>query len=201
MERRRVEEDSVAILAAGSLQGLAKLCERDGPSKSRKQSDRSAIKQAWSQFTNTTVQLVCGDQEEVPLFVEWESGHSSRLWNGAACMIGDAAHATTPWQGAGLGLAIEDAAIIQAVLSECRSIADVKVGFQIYDELMRPRGRRVIESSRSMAGLLTGQKGLNAEFLNKQMTPMWDFIYEWDIDAVVADIRGKIRESSTSRMP
>lgn len=115
-------------------------------------------------------------------------------------MMGDAAHATTPWQGAGLGQAIEDAMILQAVLGECKSIADVKIGFQIYDELMRPRGQRVIESSRRMAGLLMGQKGLDAEFLNKEMRPMWDFIYDWDTEAVVADVRHKTREALDSQI-
>lgn len=43
-----------------------------------------------------------------------------KLYNakGTICMMGDAAHATTPWQAAGLAQAIEDSLILSSVLGK-----------------------------------------------------------------------------------
>ena len=38
------------------------------------------------------------------------------FFKGAACLMGDAAHATTQWQGSGASSALEDAMILEAVL-------------------------------------------------------------------------------------
>ena len=61
-------------------------------------------------------QLLLGDKDEVSAFIQWESAKASTLYNGMICMIGDAAHACSPWQGSGLSQAIEDTLVLEKIL-------------------------------------------------------------------------------------
>jgi salicylate hydroxylase len=70
--------------------------------------------------------------------------------------MGDAAHASTPHQGAGAGQAIEDAHVLAELLGDERvcSVEDVVVAFRAYDDIRRPRSQRVVTSSKENADLL-----------------------------------------------
>lgn len=56
-------------------------------------------------------------------------------------ILGDAAHASTPHQGAGAVQAIEDALVLAELLGDfrVRTVSDVKVVFKAYDEVRLPR--------------------------------------------------------------
>ena len=70
-------------------------------------------------------------------------------------MLGDAAHATTPYQGQGAGQAIEDALVISAVLAKVQTPNQIPNALAAYDQIRRPRAQRIVETSRE-AGLLAG---------------------------------------------
>lgn len=59
------------------------------------------------------------------------------------CLIGDAAHATTPNMGQGACQAIEDA----YVLAECLEKYEVEKGFRTFQELRLPKAHRVVNTS------------------------------------------------------
>ncbi|MEX0273043.1 MAG: FAD-dependent monooxygenase [Flavobacteriaceae bacterium] len=67
-------------------------------------------------------------------------------WQGNACLLGDAAHATTPNLGQGACQAIEDAHI----LSECLSQCNVHKAFSEYQRLRKPKAHRVVNASWSL---------------------------------------------------
>ncbi|CEJ56610.1 Putative Salicylate hydroxylase [Penicillium brasilianum] len=71
-------------------------------------------------------------------------------------ILGDAAHASTPHQGAGAGQAIEDSHVLAELLgdSRVRTARDVVAAFKAYDEIRRPRSQRVVTSSKENAYLL-----------------------------------------------
>lgn len=71
-------------------------------------------------------------------------------------ILGDAAHASTPHQGAGAGQAIEDAHVLAELLGDSRvqTAGDVVAAFKAYDEIRRPRSQRVVTSSKENAYLL-----------------------------------------------
>jgi salicylate hydroxylase len=71
-------------------------------------------------------------------------------------ILGDAAHASTPHQGAGAGQAIEDAHVLAELLGDSRvnTAHDVVAAFKAYDEIRRPRSQRVVTSSKENAYLL-----------------------------------------------
>lgn len=92
--------------------------------------------------------------------------------------MGDAAHASTPFQGAGAGQAFEDGMILSALLGHISSPDDIEVAFKIYDEIRRPRGQRVIDSSRGTGQIMCGRSeaGLDPGKIVQAVAPRWDFL-------------------------
>lgn len=64
------------------------------------------------------------------------------------CIMGDAAHATFPFNGQGAAQAIEDAAVLNTLFKEVAKLEEVDAALQAYDEVRRPRSQKVAELSR-----------------------------------------------------
>lgn len=98
-------------------------------------------------------------------------------------VIGDAAHSTTPWQGSGGGMTIEDSLILSSLLGRASSPAEAIIALKVYDQLRRPRTQRIVESSRETGKILAGrgfETGLDLEKLRDKLLPRWDFIIDFD---------------------
>lgn len=63
------------------------------------------------------------------------------------CLVGDAAHATTPNLGQGACQAIEDAYILGRILAKGEAI---QVAFQQYEQLRKPKALQIVNSSRAI---------------------------------------------------
>ena len=69
-------------------------------------------------------------------------------------MMGDAAHATTPWQGQGASQAIEDALVLETLLGRVHNVKHVSNAFSAYDQIRRARTQRVGKSISHGEGVL-----------------------------------------------
>lgn len=100
------------------------------------------------------------------------------------CLVGDAAHATTPHQGAGAGMCVEDAYILSQVLSQCESKADVQQAFCAYDAVRRPRSQKLVKTSKE-AGMLWdlegGGVGDDLSALERNAIERMSWIWDYDI--------------------
>ena len=85
----------------------------------------------------------------------WDTPPAPTYTRHRVAMLGDAAHATTPYQGQGAGQAIEDALVISAVLAKVQTPNQIPNALAAYDQIRRPRAQRIVETSRE-AGLLAG---------------------------------------------
>lgn len=87
----------------------------------------------------------------------FEHPHISTFCRSRVAILGDAAHASTPHQGAGAGQAIEDAHVLAELLGDNRvqSQEQAVAAFRAYDEIRRPRSQRVVTSSKENAYLLS----------------------------------------------
>lgn len=99
-------------------------------------------------------------------------------------LLGDAAHATTPWQGQGAGQALEDALVLKHLLTDPSTSpnrSQLSNVFYAYDQIRRPRTQRVVKTSRE-AGMLFGMRtaGIEgdlvkmSEELGKRMHWVWN---------------------------
>ncbi|CAI0642879.1 unnamed protein product [Colletotrichum noveboracense] len=115
---------------------------------------------------------------------------------GRICLIGDAAHASTPHQGAGAGLCIEDAATLASLLADDRveSRHDISAAFAAYDQCRRDRGHRLVEGSRRIGELYEGQTEVGKDFKaieNEVRTKAKD-IWEFDINESIHHCLGDL---------
>ncbi|TRX95547.1 hypothetical protein FHL15_003505 [Xylaria flabelliformis] len=93
------------------------------------------------------------DQPNTQGYSQWEHKLTPTYASDSICIMGDAAHAMTPWQGAGAGQAIEDALILDTVLGHITSREEISAAFQAFDAIRRPRCQRLVDSSKE-----TGRK-------------------------------------------
>lgn len=115
----------------------------------------------------------------------FEQAPISTFTKSRVAILGDAAHASTPHQGAGAGQAIEDAHVLAELLSDQRVITPehAAAAFQAYDEVRRPRSQRVVTTSKENAELLClCHEGVGDD--EQKLKEMWDERYRWlwDID-------------------
>ncbi len=62
-------------------------------------------------------------------------------------MMGDAAHASTPFQGQGAAQAIEDSLCLAALLGKVQPPDQIPLAFRAYDKIRRPRSQKVTSTS------------------------------------------------------
>jgi salicylate hydroxylase len=86
----------------------------------------------------------------------FEQPHISTFTRSRIAILGDAAHASTPHQGAGAGQAIEDAHVLSELLADphITTSKHVVAALKAYDVVRRPRSQRVVTSSKENAKLL-----------------------------------------------
>ncbi|CAJ2510945.1 Uu.00g065700.m01.CDS01 [Anthostomella pinea] len=116
--------------------------------------------------------------------------------NGRICIVGDAAHAATPWQGAGAGQAIEDAVVLGALFGCISSSEEIDAVFEAFDGVRRPRCQQVIDSSRETGRILCGQIGgvHDVDGFREALAHRWDFLYDFDIARHKEEALAKLEE-------
>ncbi|KAI0017063.1 mannitol 1-phosphate dehydrogenase 2 [Xylariomycetidae sp. FL0641] len=101
--------------------------------------------------------------------------------NPRICLVGDAAHASTPHQGAGAGMGIEDCYILSNLIAEAKDLAGLDKAFKAYDEIRRPRTQKLVETSREASTLYDFElKGDDLDAIEQDMKQRMGWI--WDID-------------------
>lgn len=102
------------------------------------------------------------------------------------CMMGDAAHATTPYQGQGAGQAIEDALVLTTLLAKVETAGQIPNAFTAFDQVRRLRTQRVVKTSRE-AGQLSAMKqegvGADLEKMREKLSTRMHWIWQWDLVA------------------
>ncbi|KAI1828056.1 hypothetical protein F4861DRAFT_535485 [Xylaria intraflava] len=135
-----------------------------------------------SHLRQAVEQLLCQEPEQNALYF-WEHPPARSYVSGPLCVIGDAAHAMTPWQGSGGGMSIEDSLILSSLLGCARTPVEAQAALRAYDHVRRPRTQRVVESSRGTGMIVIGRgahKGIELKRLGNFLS-RWDFILDIDM--------------------
>ncbi|KAI1740227.1 hypothetical protein F4680DRAFT_420083 [Xylaria scruposa] len=137
--------------------------------------------QDWPPHINKAIdELLCGQPEHKALYL-WDHPKASSYVFGPICITGDAAHSTTPWQGSGGGMSIEDSLILSTLLGRAKTPTEALTALQVYDQVRRPRTQRIVESSRATGNMLIGNEQMDPETLRTFMS-RWDFIIDIDME-------------------
>ncbi|TDZ10340.1 FAD-dependent monooxygenase sorC [Colletotrichum sidae] len=119
---------------------------------------------------------------------------------GRLCLIGDAAHASTPHMGAGAGMCIEDAAVLAALLGHdgVQDGDDVAVAFATFDANRRERGHFLVRGSRRMGELYEFRTEIGKDFekmseeIVQRKNVLWDFDVQRGIEDAVTDLERRL---------
>ncbi|MBO3273718.1 salicylate 1-monooxygenase [Pseudomonas sp. Milli4] len=116
--------------------------------------------------------------------------------HGRVALIGDAAHAMLPHQGAGAGQGLEDAYFLARLLGEPQLRAsDLSALLESYDALRRPRACRVQRTSWETGELYELRDpavGSDEQALGATLASRFDWLWNHDLDADVAEARARL---------
>lgn len=115
----------------------------------------------------------------------WEHLHAHTYASGPLCVLGDAAHATTPWQASGGGMSVEDSFILSSLLSHAKTTKEAVHALKAYDEVRRPRTQRIVDSSRGTGVIMTGRGGetkMPLDQVKEKLVHRWDFILDIELE-------------------
>ena len=132
--------------------------------------------EGWGKPTQDLLKLI--DIPSLAAWAMWDSQPAPYFNKGRVAMIGDAAHATTPYQGQGAGQAIEDALVLETLLSKVGKTEELPNAFAAYDQARRPRSQKTVSTSRENGDLIgMKQKGVGSDL--KKMKEKFDTRMHW----------------------
>ncbi|KAL9062368.1 MAG: hypothetical protein Q9157_008985, partial [Trypethelium eluteriae] len=111
-------------------------------------------------------------------------------YKGRICLLGDSAHASTPHQGAGAGMAIEDAFVLSRLLARIKDKRQLERAFSAYDTVRRPRTQKLVSTSRDAGCLYEFQKegvGDDVEALKKDLDGRMRWVWDADLEEHVGE--------------
>ncbi|KAL9063806.1 MAG: hypothetical protein Q9161_009267 [Pseudevernia consocians] len=131
----------------------------------------------WGDRSRALVELVL-DAHEPSIWSMWDHNPAPTYTKGRIAMMGDAAHATTPYQGQGVGQAIEDALVLATLLAEVPEPNMIQNAFLVYDQVRRVRTQRVVSTSRDAGQLISMRaEGVGSDL--EKMRNLLSFRVHW----------------------
>lgn len=123
--------------------------------------------------------------------------------HGRVALIGDAAHAMLPHQGAGAGQGLEDAWFLARLLGDARANqSNVNELLAAYDALRRPRACRVQRTSWEAGELYELRApvvGDNEQALGATLASRFDWLWNHDLETDIAEARAQLGWEAVSR--
>ena len=159
-------------------------------------SQLSGLFESWGQKCHDVIELF--DRTNLVVWAMRDDLPASTYTVGHVAMMGDAAHATTPYLGQGAAQAIEDALVLETLLGRVRDAKYVPNAFAAYDQVRRARSQRVVTTSRE-AGLLNGMmvKGIgdDLEKMREKLETRSNWIWNRDLGKQNAEAIALFEES------
>ncbi|EED22034.1 salicylate hydroxylase, putative [Talaromyces stipitatus ATCC 10500] len=106
---------------------------------------------------------------------------------GRVCIIGDAAHATSPHHGSGAGFCIESSAILASLLAsdKVQTVSDIRAVFETFDAVRRERCQWLVQSSRFIGDCYEWRAdgvGKDFEIIEREINVRYGIIANVDVE-------------------
>ncbi|GAB7352213.1 hypothetical protein MBLNU459_g2686t1 [Dothideomycetes sp. NU459] len=135
---------------------------------------------------------IFGLMQKPDVWALFDTASAETYTKGRICILGDAAHASTPHQGAGAGMAIEDALIMSSAMALVDDSKDIPRAFQVFDAMQRPRSQKLVTTSRE-AGMLYEMQlpgvGEDVEKIKEHLSRRMKWLWDVDLDARVKEAK------------
>jgi salicylate hydroxylase len=161
--------------------------------------DRSKMEadfSGWGDDSKSILSLM----EKPDLWALFNHPPAPTYYKGRICLSGDAAHASTPHQGAGAGMALEDAYILSSVLGRVKEgrSEEIAAAFEGYNTLRKERTQKVVTTSKRVAEIYEFQEGDEAETIRTKLESWYKWIWEHDLEKDLQEAFG-IMESKLGK--
>jgi salicylate hydroxylase len=154
----------------------------------------------WDPFVQKLVSLVPGDASTRGWSI-WEMPPAPTYFKDHIVMIGDAAHASTPFAGSGAAMAIEDSCVLNTLLgryldperrasNNFSQTQSTRLALQCFDAVRRLRSQKVVVRSGEMARLLSCTEegvGMTQAEMYRALDGKLRWIYDGDQEEQVQD--------------
>lgn len=97
------------------------------------------------------VQNIISNVEKPNIWALFMHPPAPTYYKGRVCILGDAAHASTPHCGAGAGMAIEDSFVLSGLMGQETINGDLEAAFKAYDAVRRGRSQKLVTWSKRQA--------------------------------------------------
>ncbi|KAF2648605.1 FAD/NAD(P)-binding domain-containing protein [Lophiostoma macrostomum CBS 122681] len=136
------------------------------------------------------VQTIINAMQKPDIWALFNHPPASTYYKGRVCLLGDAAHATTPHHGAGAGMCIEDALILSNLLKDVDGIRDIERAFGVYEEMRKPRTQRLVKESKEAGMLYEFElEGDDLDKIEKNFTNRMYWVWNHDLPADIEKAR------------
>ena len=150
----------------------------------------------WSTTCHNLVELF-----DIPNLTKWalrDNLPAATYTLGNVAIMGDAAHASTPFQGQGAGQAIEDALVLEILLGRVQDAKHIPNALAAYDQVRKARSQRVVTTSRE-SGILFAMKakgvGEDFEKIKEKTETRMNWIWKRDLEKQNAEAIALYEES------
>jgi salicylate hydroxylase len=118
-------------------------------------------------------------------------------YRGRVCLLGDAAHASTPHKGAGAGMAIEDAYILGNLLGDLSDASGIEDAFKAYNAVRKLRSQRLVEDSRQQGQLYDLElEGHDPGNVSNSLLSSMDWLWKHDLTKDLEEARSLMPKGS-----
>lgn len=160
-----------------------------------KSTSQAQMLDAFAQWDDA-VRVLLGCIPEPTLWALHELDELAGYTHGRVALIGDAAHAMLPHQGAGAGQGLEDAWLLARLLGDPRVLeGHAQRVLQVYDAIRRPRACRVQRTSRE-AGELYEFRDVQVEdcepLLSSTLASRFDWLWHHDLQSDLIAARAQL---------
>ena len=145
------------------------------------------------------VKSILSLMEKPDVWALFEHPPAESYFKGRVCLLGDAAHGSTPHHGAGAGMALEDAYILSELLGLVQESNEIEQAFVAYDTTRRARSQKLVVASKE-AGYLYDLElegvGDDVGRLNRNLDERFKWVWDHDLetDLITAkEIMGRAR--------
>jgi salicylate hydroxylase len=131
-----------------------------------------------------TVQAVIAAMQSPDIWALFYHPPARRYYKSRICLVGDAAHATTPHQGAGACFCVEDCYVLAELIGRARTLNELDDAFHAYDEVRRPRTQKLVTTSKEAARVYEFELfGDDLEAIEKNMQERMRWVWHVDLKA------------------
>ena len=115
---------------------------------------------------------------------------------GKICLLGDSAHASTPHQGAGAGMALEDAFLMSRLMGSIHDANEIEAVFATFDHVRRPRTQKLVTTSKEAGEIYDFERlGDDIEKITENLQARFGWIWEEDLDAQLEKALAFLKEA------